>query len=160
MKEVQQKLREADGDSLAETLEEKGKVTLELSDGPVELSAEELEVRLEERQGTATQGDRELLVALDTTLTDELVAEGWAREVVNRIQTARKDEDLDYADRIRVRYAADEKLTRAVETHRDRIAGETLAVELEGVNVASLEGRVRDTPVEDMELRFTLETIR
>lgn len=159
MKEVQQKLREADGDALAETLEEEGKITLELSDGPVELSAEELEVRLEERQGTATQGDRELLVALDTTLTDELVAEGWAREVVNRIQTARKEEDLDYADRIRVRYAADDELAEAMETHRDRIAGETLAVELEGVDVQSLEGRVRDTPVEDMEFRFTLETV-
>ena len=52
---------------------------------------EEVEVRLIEREGMATQGDRELLVALDTALTPELIAEGLAREVVHRIQRARKD---------------------------------------------------------------------
>jgi len=130
MKEVAAALREADGDRLAEALEADGKVTIEVGGGTVELSAEELEVRLDEREGIAAQGDRELLVALDTELTPELIAEGLAREVVNRIQTARKDADLDYADRIRVRYTADEALEAAIDAHRDWIAGETLAVEI------------------------------
>ena len=130
MKEVAAALRAADGDRLAEALEADGKVTIEVGGEAVELSAEELEVRLDEREGIAAQGDRELLVALDTELTPELVAEGLAREVVNRIQTARKDADLDYADRIRVRYRADDALEAAIDTHRDWIAGETLAVEI------------------------------
>jgi len=130
MKEVAAALAAADGDALAAELEERGRVELELSDGPVELSAEELEVRLVEREGTATSGDRELLVALDVELTPELVREGLAREVVHQIQAARKDEDLDYADRIRVAYAAGGELARAIDEHRAWIAEQTLAVEL------------------------------
>lgn len=157
MKEVQQLLAQADGDALAAELEAHGRITLELAEGPEELSAEELEVRLVEREGTATQGDRELLVALDTTLTPELEAEGWAREVVHRIQTARKEADLDYADRILVRYRADEALGRAITTHRDWIAEQTLAAELS--DGADLPSGARDAPVEGMGFRFTIETL-
>jgi isoleucyl-tRNA synthetase len=94
-------------------------------------------------------------VALDTELTPELVAEGLAREVVHRIQTARKDADLDYADRIRVRYRAAPELARGDRRHREWIAGETLAVEL-----AELAGRppparrVHDFRVEGPARRF------
>ena len=63
-------------------------------------------------------------------LTPALVAEGRAREVVNRLQTARKEAGLDYADRIRVRYAAAPELEAAIAAHREWISGETLAVEL------------------------------
>ncbi|HYG62284.1 MAG TPA: isoleucine--tRNA ligase [Thermoanaerobaculia bacterium] len=156
MPEVKKALEAADGDALAAELETSGRITLQLSDGPAELSPEEVEVRLVEREGTATQGDRELLVALDTRLTPDLVAEGWAREVVNRIQTARKELDLDYADRIRVRYRAAPELDEAIGTHRDWIAGETLAVEL----VAGLngeQGAAREAPVESFEFAFIIE---
>ena len=94
------------------------------------LQPEEVEVRLIERAGMAIQGDRELLVALDTALTPDLVDEGLAREVIHRIQRARKDRELDYADRIRVRYRAGAELEQAIDRHRDWIAGETLAIEL------------------------------
>ena len=160
MKEVAAALGRADGDELAAAVERDGKLTLELSDGPVELSAEEVEVRLVEREGIAAQGDRELLVALDTALTPELIAEGLAREVVNRVQTARKEADLDYADRIRVRYRADGELARAIETHRDWIAGETLAVELAAVGTeGDGAGELRSAPVEDHPFALEITTI-
>jgi isoleucyl-tRNA synthetase len=160
MPEVKRALDAADGDALARQLETAGRIEIQLADGPVALSAEEVEVRLVEREGTATQGDRELLVALDTRLTPELVAEGWAREVVHRIQSARKDEDLDYADRIRVRYRAAPALEEAIAAHRDWIAGETLAVELAaGLDApgAAAGPAVRQAPVEDLDFSFVLE---
>ncbi len=157
MKEVAAALGRADGDELAAAVERDGKIALELSDGPVELSADEVEVRLVEREGIAAQGDRELLVALDTALTPELVAEGLAREVVNRVQTARKEADLDYADRIRVRYRAGGELARAIETHRDWIARETLAVELALVEDGA--GDLRPAPVEDHPFALEISTI-
>ncbi|MGH7341751.1 MAG: isoleucine--tRNA ligase, partial [Candidatus Rokuibacteriota bacterium] len=112
MKQVKAALEAADGDRLVETLEEKGAIDLTIAgeDKPVHLDRNDLEIRLIEKEGLATAGDRELLVALDTAITPALRAEGWAREVVSRIQTARKDADLDYADRIRVRYRAVEEL--------------------------------------------------
>ena len=107
MPEVKKALDAADGDALAAELERSGKITIQLADGPADLSAEEVEVRLVEKEGTATQGDRELLVALATELTPELEAEGLAREFVHHVQQERKKQDLDYADRIRVRFQAD-----------------------------------------------------
>jgi isoleucyl-tRNA synthetase len=137
MPEVKKALDSADGDALAAELERAGRITIQLSDGPAELSAEEVEVRLVEREGTATQGDRELLVALSTELTPELEAEGLAREFVHWVQQARKKEDLDYADRIRVAYEAGAEMKAAVDAHLDWIKGETLAVEIAGTVAAS-----------------------
>jgi isoleucyl-tRNA synthetase len=155
MPEVKKALEAADGDELAAALERAGKITLQLADGPADLVPEEVEVRLVEHEGTATQGDRELLVVLETGLTPDLVAEGWAREVVHRLQTARKDANLDYADRIRVVYTAAPELEQAIAAHRDWIAGETLAVELtpqRGVD----SGVLRDAAVEDLAFAFAL----
>ncbi|HEY4575742.1 MAG TPA: DUF5915 domain-containing protein, partial [Thermoanaerobaculia bacterium] len=132
MPEVKKALDSADGDALAAELEKAGKITIQLSDGPADLSSEEVEVRLVERPGTATQGDRELLVALETELTPELEAEGLAREFVHLVQQERKKQDLDYADRIRVRFQADPAMTAAVAAHQEWIQGETLAVAITG----------------------------
>jgi len=127
---VKKALAEADGDALAESLEAGETLSLELADGIVELTSDEVEIRLLEREGVATKGDREVLVALETALTPELIAEGRAREVIHRLQTARKEANLDYADRIRVRYRADGELAAAIEAHREGIGRETLAIEI------------------------------
>jgi len=158
MPEVKKALEAAEGDALAAALEKEGKITIQLSDGPADLSQEEVEVRLIEHEGTATQGDRELLVALETRLTPDLIAEGWAREVVHRLQTARKEADLDYADRIRVVYAAAPELEDAIAANRDWIAGETLAVELSpqrGVD----SGVLREAAVEGLAFAFALQKV-
>jgi len=132
MPEVKKALENADGDALAAELERSGKLTIQLSDGPAELSAEEVEVRLIEREGMATQGDRELLVALDTHVTPELAREGLAREFVHYVQQARKNEGLDYADRIRVVYTSDADTKAAVDANEEWIKGETLAIAMVG----------------------------
>ncbi|MDX2000493.1 MAG: isoleucine--tRNA ligase [Thermoanaerobaculia bacterium] len=158
MKDLAAALAAADGDGLAGTLEREGAIDVTLADGEtVRLVADELEIRLTERAGTATQGDRELLVALDTTLTPELVAEGLAREVVNRLQTARKDADLDYADRIRVAYRADGELTAVIASHHDWIAGETLALEL---TPAAAGTDLKPAAIEEHDFAFALERVR
>jgi isoleucyl-tRNA synthetase len=132
MAEVKKVLLAADGNALAHALESNGKIQLDLASGPVELSAEEVEIRLIEREGMATQGDSELLVALDTTITDELRDEGWAREVVHAIQTERKDQGLEYSDRIRLHFESNDALTAALSRRelREMIQRETLAVEV------------------------------
>jgi isoleucyl-tRNA synthetase len=157
MPALKRALEEADGDALASKLEEAGSISIELDGREVELASNEVEVRLVEREGTATQGDRELLVALDTTLDDDLVAEGWAREVIHRLQSARKEANLDYADRIRVRYRADTELESAIDTHRRWIAGETLATELAAAD--SNTGELETHPVEGMDFAFSLEKV-
>jgi len=70
-------------------------------------------------------------VALDIEVTDGLRAEGVARDAIRAIQNVRKQLDLDVADRITVLLSAPEQVRAAVDTHRDMVAGEVLAVELD-----------------------------
>jgi len=158
MPRVKAALEGADGDALAAELEERGTITLQVDGRTLELSRDDVEVRLQEKPGLATAGDRELLVALDTELTAELVAEGWAREVVHRIQAARKEMDLAYADRIRVRYRADAELAAALRAHGEWIAGETLAVDLQ--EAAAADGtELVSAPIEGRALELGIERV-
>jgi isoleucyl-tRNA synthetase len=98
-------------------------------DGHV-LEPGEYELRTRPREGFEAIDDGTFVVAVDTVLTDELVLEGVARDLVRHLQNVRKELGLDVSDRIRVRYAASGKAQEALARHRDWIAGEILAVEL------------------------------
>ena len=71
-----------------------------------------------------------LTVLLDTNLTEQLIAEGLAREVVNRVQKSRKEFDLQVTDRIELLIVADQQLNKAIEQFSDYICSETLATQL------------------------------
>ena len=72
-------------------------------------------------------GGQGLTVALDTTLTDDLRAEGLAREIINKVQNLRKKSGLEVSDRIELAISGPEPVLAAVRTHAGRIAAETLA---------------------------------
>ncbi|MDR2882631.1 MAG: DUF5915 domain-containing protein, partial [Alistipes sp.] len=72
-----------------------------------------------------------LTVALDITVTDELRREGTARELVNRIQNLRKESGLEVVDKIAVRIESLPFVTESVETQRDYIASQVLALSVE-----------------------------
>jgi isoleucyl-tRNA synthetase len=80
------------------------------------------------------------LIALDTTVTPQLAAEGTARDVVRVVQQARKDAALDVSDRITLAIGADGPVADAVRAHAAFISGETLAVSLQVVPLASVTG--------------------
>ena len=124
MKAFQGLISALDADAL-EAFVEAG--TLEL-DGEV-FDAEDIEVLREAQEGTEALSNRFVSIDMDLGITAELAAEGLAREVVNRIQRARKELDLNVADRIGVTFRCDGELRGAVEAHADYVAGETLATE-------------------------------
>ncbi len=94
----------------------------------VELVREDLEIAFETKDGFAAAGDRVGVVVLDTRLDDELRDLGFVRELLNRVQTARKDQGLEYSDRVRVAVKGSARVEALVEKHRELIAGECLAV--------------------------------
>lgn len=119
------------------------KVVVEMADGdPVELSPSDVDIRIKQRASTVSAYDERVLVALDANITDELATEGLAREMVNRIQTVRKQLDLPYAAQIRLLWDARDDVSRALRTHRDLIAGEVLASEIR--HVPGLVGAQRE----------------
>ncbi len=102
-------------------------ITVTLDGQDFVVTPEECEVRREAAEGYAVAEEAGYLAALRTTLTDDLVLEGLAREVVRRIQTMRRDADFAISDRIVVTYQGSSRLAEAIRAHEAYIAGETLA---------------------------------
>jgi len=101
-------------------------------DGTVEvaghrLAPDEVQVSLTPRPGYAAAEGDGLTVALETTLTPELLSEGRARDIVHRIQTMRKEAGYRVEDRIVTYYQGDAALEAAIREHADYVAGETLS---------------------------------
>jgi isoleucyl-tRNA synthetase len=96
----------------------------------MQILPEEVEVRLQAREGYSVASEGAYMAALVTDLTPELAAEGLAREFVRRVQDARKAADLDIADRIRLYFTATIPLQSAVEGYKEYIMTETLTTEM------------------------------
>jgi isoleucyl-tRNA synthetase len=105
-------------------------VTFELDSESIALSSEEVLVSTESVEGLAVAADKLVTVAIDTTLTPELVAEGLAREIVRRIQTQRKNADFNIEDRIRTWYVAPDEMAKVFSDWGGYIQAETLTTEL------------------------------
>lgn len=153
---VQKALSQADGGALFDALQADGVITVEVDGEPVSLSSDEVEVRIEAKEGFEAASERGLVVILDTRVTPELRREGLAREVVNRIQRTRKQRDFAYDDRIEVTYEAGGELAEAIAEWNERIAGETLAVTLALGDVPAEGDDVESTQVDDQPFRFRI----
>jgi isoleucyl-tRNA synthetase len=94
------------------------------------IQPDEVEVRMQAKEGLVVATEGAYLAALDTDLTPELEQEGLVREMLRRVQDLRKTAELDIADRIEVVYSASEKLAAAMKLHADKIMAEVLAVSL------------------------------
>jgi isoleucyl-tRNA synthetase len=94
------------------------------------------------KEGYAAAGDQTSVVVLRTELTPELVEEGIYRELLNRIQTFRKELELEYTQRIRLAIDGAERLTEIGKKRQEHLMGETLCVEL-GEDGSSWEGAAR-----------------
>ena len=95
-----------------------------------EIKKEDVEILQENRDEFAVSVEEEFTVALDTHLTDDLLAEGLAREFINRVQNMRKEAGFEVVDRIRIHYDGPTKINRAIQKQADYIKRETLAVDL------------------------------
>ena len=110
-----------------EQIEKTNAFTLELNGEQYEISLEDIEILSEDIPGWQVAVDKEVTVALDIQLDEKLIAEGTARELVNRIQNIRKAKDFNITDRIEVVVTADEKIDQALAQFGDYICNEVLA---------------------------------
>src|SRR5680860_593464 len=129
--EIAKALAGANGHALVHDIESGQVATLSLGDTDVELTADDLDIRVVGREGFSLAQDGPHGVALDLDLDAELTDEGVAREVVRAVQDLRKSSGLEVEDRIELWLAADQPdLERALASHADYIASEVLASEL------------------------------
>jgi len=139
MQAIAKELAQGNAAAMVKTLRETGMLTLNVDGNPITLTSEDVEVRIQEREGFAVEMDRGDYLVLDLRLTQELIDEGLAREVVSKVQNMRKNAGFELTDRIKLEYKADEKVAAAIERFKEYIASETLAVSV-GRNEAGGEG--------------------
>ncbi len=125
---VRDALSRADHAALWDALSREGKAILELDGKEVELHPDEVSVSFRPAEGFVTLSQPEGEVALDIRLTDELRAEGDFRELVHRIQLARKEAGFEVTDRIEIGYRGE--LASLFQRFSDRIREEVLATSL------------------------------
>ena len=113
------KIREAlaglDGNAAMSELEATGALKFDFDGTAVELTRDDLLIDVQQKEGYYSVSDNGITVALCTILTDELVREGFVRELISKVQTMRKDSDFDVMDHIRVAVCGSEKLKSILE---------------------------------------------
>jgi isoleucyl-tRNA synthetase len=137
MKEIAEVMNAFGKNEIAE-IERNGSYLLNLPTGEVQLLAEDVEIITEDMPGWLVANDGKLTVALDITVSDDLLREGIARELVNRIQNIRKSNGYEIIDKISVEIESRDEINEAVAEYSNYIAVQTLANSV--VLVDSLEG--------------------
>lgn len=121
------------GQAEIRSLESEGRITLDLPGGKADLALEDVEILTEDIPGQLVAGDGKITVALDITLTDELIREGLTRDLVNRIQTLRKEADLELTDRIDITIEKNDVIYDAIRPFAAYVQAETLADQINWV---------------------------
>jgi isoleucyl-tRNA synthetase len=145
------------GHEAAESLADGNPVEINTGSKAVQLAPEEVVIERIPREGLIVASEGDLVVALETAQTPDLIDEGHAREVVNRIQNLRKREDLHVAQRIRYAYSADEELQRVIDKFSDYISSETLATDIRHVDQPSTPDGWEEADINGRKLRHRLE---
>ncbi len=108
-----------------------GGLIVDVNGSSFQLEAQDVEIEARAREGLVVQKDRELIVALNIELSEELIAEGLAREFVNRVQNLRKEADFSVTDRIVIEVGnAENNILESLRTQKKYICNETLADDL------------------------------
>ncbi len=127
MKRIAAALQEMDANHIVEILHSGKDYYLEMDGSTFKLTEEDLIISIKDKEGFVFEAGKDLYVALDTHLSPELLQEGLARELVNKIQFTRKESGLEIMDRIKVFYHGDDEIDDVFLKFADYIQNETLA---------------------------------
>ena len=139
--EIRQYLTEMDGNAAKKELDEKGTLTLKLASGNITVETDDLLIDAAQKEGFFTLSDRGITVALDTVLTQDLIDEGYVRELVSKIQTMRKEAGFNVVDHIAITIEGSETVCGIATAKADDIVGDTLA---DSLTVTSPDGFVKE----------------
>ena len=114
------------GEDEIKILEQEGKINISFNEKNIILDLSEVEISSKDIEGWLVAHGNGLTVALDISMTEELIDEGIARELVNRIQNIRKDAGLEVTDKINISFLASDELKEKIDKNSDYICSETL----------------------------------
>ncbi|WP_457942428.1 isoleucine--tRNA ligase [Caproiciproducens sp. LBM24188] len=127
--DIRTALQQLDGSKAKKELDSNGFLTLSLGEEEVRLTADDLLIETAQKPGYESVADNGITVVLDITLTDELLEEGFVREIISKIQSMRKEAKFNLTDRITVYAAGSEKVLGIMKKNQEAIAHDVLADE-------------------------------
>ena len=135
--EIRTYLESIDGSAAKAELDETGKLTLKLPSGDISVTEEDLLIDIKQKDGFFSLSDNGITVALDTVLTDELIEEGFVREIISKIQTMRKDAGFEVMDHIVISSNGNEKIAELLENNAETIKTDVLC---EKITTGEIDG--------------------
>ena len=135
-------------------LETTGKLKLSLKSGEVELTAEDVDITMSQTEGFATQRYGNVTIALETTLSQELIEEGFVREIISKLQNMRKENGFEVVDHITVYAAGNDKLTDIMSRNEDFLKKVVLA---DNVVYGSTDGFVKAWNINGEEITLAVK---
>jgi len=156
VKSLTNAIKDLSKDAIAE-IEKNGVYELVVENEKIKISKEDVEIISHEIEGWLVESEEGVTVAIDTELTEDLIAEGYAREFVNRVQNMRKDAGFDVVDRINVYISGEEKLLDYVNKFSGYISNEVLA---ESINQKENEkGYKQDWKIGEYDCVISIEKV-
>lgn len=153
--EIRTALANVDGAKAKAELNETGEMTLSVSTGDIKLSEEDLLIDVKQMEGLYTVSDNGITVVLDTTLTPELIEEGFVREIISKIQTMRKDAGFEVMDRIIIGVADNQKIADIMNKNEESIATDVLANEITNIT----DGFVKDWSINGEKVTLSVKKV-
>lgn len=120
-------LTDVDGNEVMAQFKQGKTVTINLDDTSVELSEADVLVEVKQKEGYVSESERDITVVLDTNLSEELIEEGFVRELISKIQTMRKEAGFEVMDHIEVYYNNNYKIAEIMEKYEEMMKEEVLA---------------------------------
>lgn len=141
-------------------IENNNQIQLEIEGEKIELLLSDVEIITQDIPGWVVMNEGNITIALDTTITPSLKREGIARELVNRIQNIRKDQDFEVTDNIIVDIEYNTLLEETIQEHQEYIMGETLTKELNLRKIGDISvimGDINMSPITKIDIIEELE---
>lgn len=127
MRPIFDEIAKMDGAEVMETLNSDKPLCLNVQGTDVEVFKDDVLIDTQQKDGFVSASDAGFTVVLDTNLTDELIEEGFVREIISKIQTMRKDSGFEVTDRISVVFDGSEKIAKIFAANDAEIKSQTLA---------------------------------
>lgn len=152
--EIRNTLASLDGTAAKKELDESGTLKLQLSSGEISLTPDELLIDTAKTEGYISAAENGMTVVLDTTLTDELIEEGFIREVVSKIQSMRKDADFNVTDHITVGISDNDTVINVVKKNEASVKADVLA---DSVVYGTLEGHTAEWDINGEKTKLSVK---
>ena len=153
---IKQALTELDGNGAMDCLNEAGELHLDISGTDVVLTKDDLLIDTAQIPGYISETDRELTVVLDTNLTEELIEEGFIREIMSKVQTMRKEAGFEVTDHITVYETGNDKLAGLLAKFTDEVKNGVLA---DGIVTGAVKGYTKEWDINGEHVTLGVEKI-